>query len=475
MKPYFLVFSCFLSVLIAFGQKTVTINGFAPDYVGSQITINGIEDYLSMKEVVIASTTVKADSTFSTSFFIDETQKVKVRGKNNSSFLYIQPNATYQIYLPSKNPNDPDRPNGNQVELSFFQLDSNDINYKILRFLRWQDDFLGRNYYLKNVKPLEFAKSLEEFKSNVENYYKKDTSDFYLNTFVRFSVAKLDDIQTASERNRYEKYDFYLKHSPISYKNDSYMGYINSFYEKMNPRLHMEINNRVYLSVLKSSPSLMMNALGQEYTLKNLRLREIVMIKMLTENFYSNEYPQTNILSILDSVSKHSLFEANGIIAKNAIIRLTELVPGGKAPDFVLKTQTNETKTLANFKEKYIYLHFIDPEGQKSLIELEPLKELQKKYKDDVAFVSFIVNKNKIDTKKIESQLPWESYVIDLDHSILKNYKISTYPSYVLIDETGYLVAAPALSPLPNGEYETIDKTFYYIHDAREKLKPYRK
>jgi hypothetical protein len=50
-----------------------------------------------------------------------------------------------------------------------------------------------------------------------------------------------------------------------------------------------------------------------------------------------------------------------------------------------------------------------------------------------------------------------------------------TYPSYVLVDETGFIVAAPALSPMPNGQYETIDKTFYYIKEARNKLKDIRR
>jgi hypothetical protein len=50
--------------------------------------------------------------------------------------MYIQPNATYDIYVPEKDPYEASRPNGNKIELSFFGLDSTDINYKILKFQR---------------------------------------------------------------------------------------------------------------------------------------------------------------------------------------------------------------------------------------------------------------------------------------------------------------------------------------------------
>src|SRR5574343_1901483 len=98
-----------------------------------------------MKENRIASTNVQADSTFNVSFYVNETKKIIVRGNKNQSFLYIQPNAKYDIYLPEKDKFEPYRPSGNSVEITFFNLDSTDINYSILQFQRWSDDFIG-NY-----------------------------------------------------------------------------------------------------------------------------------------------------------------------------------------------------------------------------------------------------------------------------------------------------------------------------------------
>ncbi len=469
---FFVIF--LFSFVQLFGQEKeiVTIKGYAPSYVGGTIQINEIEDFVSMKESSIASTTVKEDSTFTLSFYAKQTQKVVVRANKNHGLMYIQPKATYDIFVPDKDPYEPKRPNGNLIEVTFFDLDSLDINYKILSYLRWQDDFIGKNYHLRGPQPAEFAKRLDLFKTNVEKAYSADSLDVYFKTFVRFSIASLDNIQTAADRNRYEKHDFYLKNFPVSYQNDAYMGYVNTFYEKMLPRLAMETNNRVYLGILKSSPTLVMKALGAEYTLINMRIREMVMIKALTEVFYTKQYPQTNILTILDSLSNNSLFEANQVIARNMKARLTELVPGGKAPDFALTNDKGETKTLLNYSKKYIYIHFYDPTGLKSTIELEPLIQLHSKYQYDVTFITVYPNKPLDETAKQHlAKLPWEKFSADEGASIFNNYKVETYPYYVLIDETGYVVASPALTPMPNGQYETIDKTFFFIREAREALR----
>jgi len=274
-------------------EQIIQITGYAPTYVGQTITVYQIEDYFSMNEVRLGSAIVGADSTFTISFYSSETQKVVIRATNkNKSIMYVQPRMIYDIYLPDKDKYEPYRPNGNSVEVTFFNLDSTEINYKILQFQRWMDEFISNYYHLKNVKPMEFSTKLDEFKSLVEKRYALDDTttvktlsehERFFSTFVRFSIASLDNIQHAADRNRYEKHDFYLKHAPVEYRNDAYMGYISTFYEKMMPRLSNETNNGVYLALLKSSPTLIMRALGSEYTLINMRLREMVMIKMLSE------------------------------------------------------------------------------------------------------------------------------------------------------------------------------------------------
>lgn len=444
--------------------QTVTISGIAPAYVGDEIEVYEIEDYFSNTERLITSATVQQDSTFSLQFATAEIQKVAVKGKNNKGYMYVQANGKYNINVPDRDKYDPFRPTGNMIELGFLSLDSTDVNYKILGFQRWMDRFIGLNFHLRGFDNTLFEERLEGFKTNVQKAYAADTSVF-LKTYIRFSIASLDNIEQGAARNRYEKHDFYIKQTPVYYKNDAYMDYISSFYQEMIPRLSEETNQAVYMWVLRSSPTGIMNALGKEYTLINTRIREMVMIKALAEEYHSGDFPKTNILTILDSVENHSLFKANAVIAKNLQQRLTDLVPGAKAPDFVLAEEGKGTKTLYEFNGSYIYMHFIDPNNNQSIKEIELLEGLHETYKDYVKFVTIYRVNDSIDQKGLSkvTQLNWDVFGIASGNSLWKNYRIEAFPQFVLIDATGNIVASPALAPTPNGNYETIDQTFFAI------------
>ena len=472
MKSILFILFTFVSFLsFSENDKIVKITGIAPGYVGENIEVYKIQDYFSMKEELIASSQVKEDSTFQLYFYNDITQKVVIRSKKNKAFLYIEPNGVYDVFLPAEDPYDSYRPSGGTVELAFFSLDSTDVNYKILGFERWIDDFLGAYFYTKNIDGIQFSKELETFKTNIEKAYKNDTSVFF-KTFVKFSVASLDDIQQVGARNRFEKHDFHIKYSPVSYENDAYMEYIKNYYKNFVSRLSLEVNNRVYLGVLNSSPTQVMRALGGEYTLINIRIREMMMVKMLTDVYYNGDFPQTNIVTILDSVSNYAMFENTKIISKNLKDRLLELVPGGKSPDFLL-TKEGEVKTLFSYSKKYIYMHFFDPENITSLTEIQLLNSLHKKYGQDIQFISVYLQKDSISSqsKEIMKDITWDLYKVDKDNTIYKDFQIYSSPSYVLIDQYGYIVASPALGPRPNGQGVSIEKSFFYIQKNIQETK----
>ena len=484
------LFSLNLTLLLIpfFGisQSITKISGFAPDYVGQTVELFEIEDYFSMREQLIATTTVKDDSTFNLQFFNSKTQKVVIKSNKNTGFLYIQPKGQYEIYLPAKNRYDAYRPMGNEIEISFFNLDSTDINYKILAFDKWVNSFLGTYFPTKKINGSEFVMQLDKFKQNAEKYYEKDTSVF-LKTHVLFSIASLDDIQFAGARNRYEKFDFYLDNYPLIYESDAYMSYINSFYSNLIPRLSKDVNDKVYLGILKSSPTIIINALSKEYTLRptvvktakgdkmigNARLRELIMIKGLSNVYYSPDYPKTNILKILDSLTKQSIFPENKLIAKNLIYRLTELVPGAKSADFLLTNRKDEIRTLNSYAGKYLYVHFFSADNTESIKELDLMKSIYERYKSEVNFISIYEKDAYLSKKNREyiNSLPWEVFELDKEDQLYKSFKPASYPFYVLIDPVGYIVSIPALTPKPNGQYLSIDKIFFDIKKANEKEK----
>lgn len=469
MNKYALLFFLFsLGLSGTYAQSVTEITGYAPAYIGKEVELYEISDFITLREERIASTTVKADSTFSLVFNLDETRKLILKSANNKANLFANPGAKYEVFLPEKNKYDAYNPSGNFIELSFFNLDKKDINYKILEFNRWNDEFIARYYTKNNADSKYFVARLDTFKMDVEKYYQADTIDRYFNYHRRYTIAKLDDLRFMGSRNQYEKYDFYIKSTPVYYQNEVYMSYINHFYEKLLPRINSELNNLVYLGILKSSPSAINRALSREYTLsKQYKLRELIMLKTLSECFYEKDYPQTNILTILDSVSKFGLYPENRIVAQNIHFRLTELSQGSKAPDFLLKSE-NKDLTLQSFSKKYLYLFFVDPTSLDNTKQMNLLKPIYERYKEIANFVMVYKEKpdGSTDLAKLKNEYPWTVVSSKESNSVFKNYNVVNYPYYVLIDPFGYVINAPALGPVPNGVYETIDRTFFMIQKA---------
>lgn len=469
MNKYSILFLLSFVFFRLTGQSLTEITGYAPAYVGKEIEIYQISDFISMREERIASSTVKADSTFSLVFELDETRKLILKCASNKANLFANPGGKYEVLLPEKSKYDPYNPSGNFVELTFFNLGKNDINYKILEFNRWNDEFVATYYTKNNADSKFFVARLDTFKMAVEKYYKSDTIDKYFHYHRRYTIAKLDDLRFNGSRNQYEKYDFYLRTVPVYYQNEAYMQYMNHFYEKLLPRINHEINNRIYLGILKSSPTAVYNAMSAEYNLQhNKKLRELVMIKTLGDCFFEKDYPQTNILTILDSVSKFAMFPGNRLIAQNLRFRLTELTAGAKAPDFLLKDEGKDL-TLRSFEKKHLYLFFVDPNSPDNLKQINLLKPIYERYKGTVNFVMVYKEKTgdaAVDPAKLKNEFPWKVISSKESNSIFKSYNVVNYPYYVLIDPFGYVIGAPALGPIPNGSYDTIDKIFFLIEKA---------
>ncbi|WP_139230246.1 TlpA family protein disulfide reductase [Lishizhenia tianjinensis] len=449
--------------------QEVYIEGYAQNMPSGTVEVYEIVDYLTRYERKIGSGNISADSTFNVSFPNIGTQKIKVKINNNYFYTYVQPNAKYDLYVKDKSPYNPERPEGNLVEYFFGGLPETDINYKIIEYDEEILDFLRNNFRRTDVRAREFMYKLDTFNIEIREKYKNDTSS-YFEVYRRYGLASLDDLSFIGASNRLQKFDFYLKPYTVSYTNDRYMEYFLNFYENFHYNLSRTKEQVFYNALLQSSPTLLMNALGNVYEVKhNLRVRELVLINMMSDLYYNVDYPQVPILNVLDSLAGFALFEEHKEIAKNMRKRLTELKPGVRSPNFEF-TQNDITKQKGDYLGKYHYVSFVNTDIKNSMAELELLRALYLKYGGTTQFTTFIVNNSNQSVEKLKKKydIQWEIVEIKKDDDIIHDFQIQTFPQYVLIDIHGYIVAAPALGPKPNGEYKTIERQLHAI----SRLKP---
>ena len=463
----FLSFVCVY--FFSLSQSASVLNGLAPGFVGEKLIFSEYEDYFSMKTKKLGETIVEEDSSFSISFYVDTTKKIRVSSDNYYFHLYVQPAKNYDFFITGS----PEayQQSGRDLDLDYYflDLDTNDINYKIILFESKLYNFLQREYNHINRTSGDFSLALEEFKSELENGIDKE-SDYYFLTYVRFSLAQIDDLPFKGNRNRYEKYDFYIKPTTVWYHNDRYMEYIYQYYKGYYHQLSKKVNKLFYDGIIRSSPTLVMRALSGDYALDNLRLRELVMIRMMAEVYHNDDIPQTNVRVLLDSLSDHAAFENNRKIAKNILFRLTDLVQGVKSPSFSITRPNGEQLTKADLSGSYTYLHFLDY-SRLSKADFDILKKLAEKYGDFVQFITIVKTEDKTPSAELikdydipkELKENWKIVYVSHDHYIFDRYKVATFPYYVTLDEQTNIHMAPALSPRPNNEYETIERFLFNI------------
>jgi hypothetical protein len=102
---------------------------------------------------------------------------------------------------------------------------------------------------------------------------------------------------------------------------------------------------------------------------------------------------------------------------------------------------------------------------------MELFQTMKEEYGDIVEFVSINIDSKVSKFNNFVASHPdydWTMLYYGGDANLLDNYEVFNAPQYVLIDAEGKIVSAPANGPAPNGDYISIDKTFF---DLKKKLK----
>lgn len=457
---YFILFLCyFITMSGLFSQVTIKGRTF---YKTDQIDVFEVEDFITNTEKKLQSVSVDSSGLFAFEIQVNEIKKIVLRDKKHYSWLYVQPKSRYFVQLPLRDSTSSNFLRDNEVEMEFFYLDSNDINYKTLGFESWMDSEIADMYLLREAQPTEFLKLVKKFKNDVSLEYAEDTSSYFLN-YVKYSIGlNIDHIKYLGSPSINDKFFFYLDSLPILYHHDKYMEYVNLFFNRYYYNLSSENRKYIYDAVIRSDAETFLNILKRDLFLKNKELRELVALKILSESYTTQEFPKSNIASIVEKLEQIVANEDLKIIARNLRNRDNELKLGSKINDFKL----NGSISFYLFEGKHVYLHFFDPKNQKSLSEISILKKLNEKYGNYIQFVTIYQNKkegfSQIEQRNLDAII-WDKFGLDVSNPIWNDLKVNSFPYYLLFDPNLVLISAPALAPSPNGKYETIEKTMYDI------------
>lgn len=420
-----------------------------------------IDDFLTRSETLVQKFKTNSQGRFYFNLDHHQTKRYVIRINNTFTELYLQPDSEYKIIIPSESIEVIPYFSGREIELLFIDLDTNDINYKILGFEAWLDDEMADLYLLKDADPTKFIDGVLKFKVDVFKTYKEDTSSFFVN-HIKYVLGKtIDNIKYFGSPSEAEKFDFYIKGQKIQYQLPAYFDYFKDYYQGVAQKLNPTAKKIISKGLSNGNASQLAQGLMTDSLIPNLQIAELVGLLIIAEEYPKANISQNQLISITKFLEKNSGFEENKILARNLSKKFFTLVSGDALPPIPLNKDSDLGK-LGSFQ----YVHFFDPDNPKSLAESRALKSLYEKYGSQIDFVSICLDSHREDETfkdRVLKNIEWPVYSLPYHHPIWKALNIGTFPYYILIDPTLIIQSMPALGPTPNGLYKTIAKTFFDI------------
>jgi peroxiredoxin len=200
------------------------------------------------------------------------------------------------------------------------------------------------------------------------------------------------------------------------------------------------------------------NMLKEKYKISG-PVADLALLKMLHDAFYSGDFSQNDILSMVSSATfrQHSdLFIRE--TSKNVFEKLEFLRKGTQAPVICLKNTdghrvcTNETSAG---EEKFKYLVFADTE---MIVCREHLKYLTRTKEQFQKYLEIIVVLRKTDLIEMKIFLDKENipgiHLVDENGEFIKKYRIKSFPTCFLLNENHGVVFQEAKAPLDGFEQQ---------------------
>lgn len=441
--------------------QKISIEGIETDYCNEEIIVYKYANLITYQEEELTRIEIDDFGNFSFSFVADEITFIFMHLGIYKGYLFVEPGHSYQIILPDRkdktkaqllNPFFEEE----NIHIGILNSDSTELNYQIAVFdVKYNDELLTVMKESKYTYPKALIDSslqkLEKLFDYSDNSYFKDYKSYRITFFNLLSnqlkVKKITSIQFVNK--------------PVLYNNMGFMELFNNVFKNyFMYHSRTSEGKKLPREIARKSLSGLKQALDQNDLLKNDTIKELVILKSLYDEFYSDNFSRSAMLTILDSLYFSSKIPEHQIIAQDIREEVTHLLPGFFPPEISLKNKDGKLVNLKEFRGKYVYLNFAHTQSYTCLKDFELIKELYDNYGTDLEVISICIDEDEKDLWYFlnVNQYNWTFLYYGYDPKILKEFDIRVYPTYYLIDREGKLLLSPANSPT-----EKFESVFYNI------------
>lgn len=476
-KIIFLLLFVFEVVFLNAGN--IIIKGKATKFAGSELTIYKYKDYITEIKQKIGYIKIGADESFSFEFETTEIDKIILAIEDKSTWFFAEPGSVYNLTISYDEAANKSRIYDRFLSLRFSFPAPTELNQLIAKYNKKIDDFITENDIAFRQRNGSVIPLLLKFEKKTTTEFSAYSNKF-LTEYVRYSLANtflaINVSYSKNDTIKLDKTMLYLKYlhnKPVHYNSPEYVAFFKIFFNGEFKTLTLKIPGIDITKAINEQNSYaeLTKALAKYPFLQNDEFKGLFIINGLREIYNDKYFKQQNILTLLNHIKENSPYNTQQKIATNVIEKLTvkKLGKGTKAPNFGLKNQTNKTISLTDFEGKYIYINFWATWSIPSQKEMKIIELLHNKYKEKIEFVSICTDNDKAKMDAFLKENPsmkWTFLHIGESRSLLQEYEVRTFPTYILIGKEGEIIEFPAPRPSSGTDRlneENLERLFYEL------------
>ena len=441
----------FLFILIFFhisAYSQIEISGVFPGAENHELIIHGSADLVSNRQKILATEMINDTAGFSLDLPLKHRMPLTIEvGYYTFRFIAV-PARHYVFFSDTLKLQDIYRPFYNKMLLPCRMSESPgpEINQEIGAFDSKFNDFI-----LANFGGIYQKRNIGIFRQIKEEMNRKADSmgNPFLKSYVDYKIASAEWAIAPQKKAWF--FNTYIKDKPILYHNPEYIQFINSYFQDIpglnNHFVHRDdlingINHAEHYSAL-------LDSLGKDSLLRNEQLRELVLLNTLKTLFGQPAYSTFRMNSFLDQIHRESKFEQHRIIAENLKFELNDLRKGSDAKNFKLQSLSGDSLELEQLRGQPVYIGFFTTWSYACLAELEGMQKLVDSYGERVHFISIILDQKQDVARKLiaEKNYSWPFLFNGTQYALLADYRVKTFPSFILLNDRLQIVQYPAYKP----------------------------
>lgn len=413
-----------------------------------------LQNHLSQEKSLLANVEPDSMGIFKLQLDLKAISTLQICNDQNCGLFYVQPKTRYLIELPQPAQTNTYTETQSDIELLFYKLDSNDINYQILGFEAWMDNYIADIYQLKDIRSNEFILKVLAFKAETAAVYGNEENPF-LRDYIKYSVGlTIDNFSVVGGPSKEDKYNFYLQTDSVDYTQPKLVEYAKLFYKAYDAQLDQVLRQELELAFQTANSYALVACLQKDPSIYNQAWAEFVALQLILEREQTKRIPKTIALKMLLDLAQSGQQVAFKRASTHFYKEKSKLGPG----------QTLEGKLLTDLnlqleKNQLVYLHYYIPGNQKCIAELAALKRLATRYNGKVQILTFYPAEQawtNADNKAFEGA-KWQKTALNASAILRSQLNWTGAPTYVLLDSQLKVLYLDALGPLPNARTQTID------------------